>query len=152
MFLNRGFLSTGGTLKLHSCSALRRIPLHRVFPPKSRHISSPAENTRQNRENVSATWSLWFAGALGVSVVTWTVWREYQPFRHSVLAAVRCSRVAGEVTMLVLYFMTDFNQLLQALLCSGRSTTRLHLQNRMNQMRCVWRRTPNAISAVRRGC
>lgn len=99
LLFNRGVLSTRGTLGLIFRSASRRILLYPGYASKTRCISS----TRHDRDNVPATWSLWFAGVLGVSVVTWTVWKEYQPFRHSVLAAVRCSRVAGEVTMFMLY-------------------------------------------------
>jgi uncharacterized protein (DUF983 family) len=153
LLLNRGALLTKDALGLQSCSASRRIVLHRGFAPKIRCKSSSAQNTRYDRDNVPATWSLLFAGVLGVSVVTWTAWKEYQPFRHSVLAAVRCSRVAGEVTVLMLHFIPSLsNKILQVLLYLVRLTIRLRSQNRMNQTRCVWKRTPNATSAVQRGC
>jgi len=152
LLLNRGALSTKDVVGLHSCSASCRILFHRGFAPKIRCKTSSAQNTRHDRDNFPATWSLWFAGVLGASVVTWTAWKEYQPFRHSVLAAVRCSRVAGEATVLMHHFIPIiYQKFFQALLYLVRLTIRLRLQNRMDQTRCVWKRTLNATSVVQRG-
>ncbi|KIM91824.1 hypothetical protein PILCRDRAFT_809790 [Piloderma croceum F 1598] len=109
LLLNRGALSTKDALGLYSCLASRRILLRRGFAPKiCCKSSSTVQNTRHDRDNIPATWSLWFAGVLGVSVATWTAWKKYQPFRHSVLAAVRCSRVAGAAVLGAVDYKTTF--------------------------------------------
>jgi hypothetical protein len=108
LLFKHAILSKGVAHSLHGCSASSRVPLHLVCAPKYRHIStpSPAKHNRHDRDYALATWPLWFAGVLGISAVTWTVWREYQPFRYTVLAAVRCSRVAGELVLAACYFAT----------------------------------------------
>ncbi|KAF7981834.1 hypothetical protein HWV62_31359 [Athelia sp. TMB] len=58
----------------------------------ARCISSPPISASNSRKPLPK-WALWCAGAAGGSVLGWALWKNNQPFRHSVLAVARCSRV-----------------------------------------------------------
>jgi aarF domain-containing kinase len=56
-----------------------------------RHRLNPIEGPPKSK-----SWVLYPASVLVFGGASWYAYENVQPFRHSVLAAVRCSRVAGE--------------------------------------------------------
>lgn len=59
-----------------------RIARHRISP-----IDSPPK---------SKPWVLYPVSVLLLGGASWVAYENVQPFRHTLLASVRCSRVAGE--------------------------------------------------------
>jgi len=90
--------------------------------------------------------------ALVLSGAGYVGYTKHQPFRHSILAVVRCSRVAGAMPLLVL--CTHPSSLLtspQWPLLWGPSITSGHLRSHMRQRRRSHRRTRNATPEVQGG-
>ena len=58
----------------------------------------------------SKSWILYPVSVLGLGAASWIAYENIQPFRHTVLAGVRCSRVAGESQkeLAWLYVMNEF--------------------------------------------
>lgn len=67
-------------------------------PP--RHVKKPLEpsevRTKQAKAAGATVTALVLVGGAG-----WVAYEKYQPFRHTALAAVRCSRIAGEFQTVV---------------------------------------------------
>lgn len=92
------------------------------------------------------------AAALVLCGAGYVACTKHQPFRHSILAVVRCSRVAG--AMLLLVPCIQSSSLLtspQWPLLWGPSITSGHLRLYMHQSRRSHRRTRNVTPEVRGG-
>lgn len=98
-----------------ACSRLRP-PLHNVLKqvvpklPRSRNwrSGSNAFSTSAPTPPTSKRTSPWIsypATLLLLSGATWYAYENYQPFRHTVLAVVRCSRVGGILLPFVLHIL-----------------------------------------------
>lgn len=142
--LNRGALYSKNCLRQNLGLRIQNSSC-RSLQLKDRWISSKA-----HRSSHLPKWTLWFAGAAGASVVTWALWRENQSFRHTVLAAARCSRVGSKLLSIIC--RASLNSLFQSLLFLVLSITRPLSRGPMNQRRRSLQRTRNATRAVRRGC
>ncbi|KAH7927157.1 ABC1-domain-containing protein [Leucogyrophana mollusca] len=68
-------------------------PLRRIPHTKPRRSSSQASSHPRNRPD-PRPWVVYPATLLLLSGVGYIAYDQYQPFRHTILAAVRCSRVA----------------------------------------------------------
>lgn len=99
LLFKRSCLAARGSPRIQPSALSSRTIFHKGFSPKYRWRSSKASHATgwDPQDDFPAPWSLWAAGALSLSVLVYTAWRESQPFRHSVLAVIRCSRVAGKV-------------------------------------------------------
>ncbi|THH05523.1 hypothetical protein EW146_g9881 [Bondarzewia mesenterica] len=58
----------------------------------AQHVHRPAHNTR--KALTERPWLAYTAAIVFASGSSWALYENYQPFRHTVLAGVRCSRVA----------------------------------------------------------
>ena len=77
----------------HSQSSVRH--LSRWLPRRSRKLPLPPLRGVAGSGGARSFAAYSIALAFGVGV-GFTAYENYQPFRHTVLAVVRCSRVAGE--------------------------------------------------------
>ena len=99
--LKRECLFTRNSLWIRSTIPCRRNPFQQSFI--QRYNSTIASQRSSNpKDDLPATWSFWFVGALCLGAIGLAEWRRSEPFRHTVHAAIRCSRVAREMILLVL--------------------------------------------------
>lgn len=96
--LQRGWLSCSRHLQLS------RFPSGTPCLNRQLRIArGPKSSKGRPLQNIS--WIVYPGGLLFLGGVSWTAYENSQPFRHSVLATVRCSRVAGKLPRCVGYDM-----------------------------------------------
>ena len=82
------------TLRSDAIPLVKRAGQRRNTPPQRNLTSTHASQSKSQRGGgrlyVAVPAALLTVGALG-----YVTYENYQPFRHTVLAVVRCSRVAG---------------------------------------------------------
>ncbi|KAF9475536.1 ABC1-domain-containing protein [Pholiota conissans] len=89
--LGRGRLNTtrfSHVLKQHFCNTQQRS----LIATSSGY--SPSGHSRHSQETAKSPWILYPTYAIILGVSSYITYKTSQPFRHTVLAALRCSRVA----------------------------------------------------------
>ena len=118
---------------LHSHSSVRHLA--RWLPRRSGTLPPPRLRGVASRGARSfAAYSIALAFGVGVG---FTAYENYQPFRHTVLAVVRCSRVAGESWRMFCVCRDDACAYVESQRrpYSERSTTNAHLLGRTHPMK-----------------
>lgn len=142
----------------HSClratasNGFRATRQYRAHPT---HVPHPNRGPNSRRFTARSALRPWFVLPTTLLVFCGAgVWayENYQPFRHSLLAIARCSRIAGALWNQRLP-IHDIDRRLcgQRLLYLGRLTTKGPCLLRTTLRKLSTRRTQNVTSGVRRG-
>ncbi|KAF9460710.1 ABC1 family-domain-containing protein [Collybia nuda] len=103
--LQREWLSYRRHLQLSSFS-LKASHLNRQFRALRRPLNSyKGHSSRRNH-----SWTVYLGALLFIGGSSWIAFENFQPYRHSVLATVRCSRVAGAAILGAIDYKKTFAQ------------------------------------------
>lgn len=101
----REYFSNRSSSWIQATTPCRRTTFHQSFIPGKRYSSTNASDTARLqrsgnlKDNLPAAWSFWFAGVVCLGTIGVVEWKRSEPFRHTVHAAVRCSRVARMIIL-----------------------------------------------------
>lgn len=103
--LKRECFSNRSSSWIQATTPCRRTTFNQSFIPGKRYSSTNASDTARLqrsgnlKDDLPAAWSFWFAGAVCLGTIGVVEWKRSEPFRHTVHAAVRCSRVARMIIL-----------------------------------------------------
>ena len=132
-FLSRGLLRSRHSLPASSSLSnrfLSRWPSRFIKPRKARQPSN------------GKPWLAYASAFALISGSSWVAYENYQPFRHALLAAVRCSRVAG-MSILALFKLRKC--LIGWMLNRGRYRWCCRLQVHIRTDLCVGKRAVTRV-------